>query len=49
MLFRSIVAADEFSGTVMVARDGKPLLVKVSGLASVEHNTPNRTDTKYNL
>lgn len=43
------VAADEFSGTVLVARDGKPLLLKAWGLASVEHDTPNRTDTKYNL
>jgi CubicO group peptidase (beta-lactamase class C family) len=43
------VAADQFSGTVLVARDGKPLLLKAWGLASVEHNVPNRTDTKYNL
>lgn len=43
------VAADRFSGTVLVARDGKPLLLKAWGLASVEHNTPNRTDTSYNL
>ena len=43
------VAADEFSGTVLIARDGKPLLLEAWGLASIEHNTPNRTDTKYNL
>lgn len=43
------VAADQFSGTVLVARDGRPLLLKAWGLASVEHNTPNRTDTRYNL
>jgi D-alanyl-D-alanine carboxypeptidase len=43
------VAADRFSGTVLVARNGKPLLLKAWGLASVEHNAPNRTDTKYNL
>jgi CubicO group peptidase (beta-lactamase class C family) len=43
------VAADRFSGTVLVARDGKPLLLRAWGLASMEHNTPNRTDTKYNL
>jgi D-alanyl-D-alanine carboxypeptidase len=43
------VAADTFSGTVLVARDGKPLLLKAWGLASIEHNVPNRTDTKYNL
>ena len=43
------VATDEFSGTVLVARDGKPLFLKAWGLASVEHNAPNRTDTRYNL
>ena len=43
------VAADQFSGTVLVARHGKPLLLKAWGLASVEHNAANRTDTKYNL
>ena len=43
------VAADQFSGTMLVARDGRPLLLEAWGLASVEHNTPNRTDTKYNL
>jgi CubicO group peptidase (beta-lactamase class C family) len=42
-------AADQFSGTVLVARDGKPLLLKAWGLASIEHNAPNCTDTKYNL
>jgi CubicO group peptidase (beta-lactamase class C family) len=42
-------AADQFSGTVLVAHDGKPLILKAWGLASVEHNAPNRTDTKYNL
>jgi CubicO group peptidase (beta-lactamase class C family) len=43
------MAADQFSGTVLVARDGKPLLLKAWGLASVEHNVPNRADTRYNL
>lgn len=43
------VAADQFSGTVLVARDGRPLLLKAWGLASIEHNAPNRTNTKYNL
>jgi len=43
------VAADQFSGTVLVAGGGKPLLLKVWGLANIEHNAPNRTDTKYNL
>lgn len=42
-------AADEFSGTVLVAKDGKPIFHKAYGLASREYDTPNRTDTKFNL
>lgn len=43
------VAADSFSGVVLVARDGKPLLHRAWGLASVEHEVANRSDTKFNL
>lgn len=43
------VEADEFSGVVLVAHQGKPLLFKAWGLASKEHNVPNRIDTKFNL
>jgi len=42
-------AADEFSGSVLVARDGKTMLLRAWGLASREFNVPNRPDTKFNL
>jgi CubicO group peptidase (beta-lactamase class C family) len=40
---------DAFSGSLLVAKDGKLLLLKVYGLASREFNVPNRVDTKFNL
>jgi D-alanyl-D-alanine carboxypeptidase len=43
------VAADEFSGAVLVARRGKPLFQKAWGMASKEFDAPNRPDTKFNL
>ena len=43
------VAADEFSGTVLVAKKESPLFQKAYGLASKEYNVPNRVDTKFNL
>ena len=44
-----LVAADLFSGSVVVAHDGKPILCRAYGLASRAHDVPNRTDTKFNL
>lgn len=43
------VAADEFSGTVLVAKQDTLLFQKAYGLASKEYNVPNRVDTKFNL
>ncbi|MFL6207350.1 MAG: serine hydrolase domain-containing protein [Pyrinomonadaceae bacterium] len=43
------VAADEFSGTVLVAKQGQPIWQRAYGLASKEYNVPNRLDTKFNL
>src|SRR5262249_54189997 len=43
-----LVAADLFSGSVVVAHDGKPILRRAYGLASRAHGVPNRTDTKFN-
>jgi D-alanyl-D-alanine carboxypeptidase len=43
------VAADEFSGTVLVAKKDSLLFQKAYGLASKEYNVPNRLDTKFNL
>lgn len=43
------VAADEFSGAVLIARQGKTVFLKAWGLASKEFNAPNRPDTRFNL
>lgn len=40
---------DEFSGVVLLAKDGKPVFEKAYGLASKKYNVPNRIDTKFNL
>ncbi|HKR63926.1 MAG TPA: serine hydrolase domain-containing protein [Thermoanaerobaculia bacterium] len=45
----ALVARDLFSGTVLVARDGKPLFFKSYGLANKDTATPNTNDTKYNI
>lgn len=43
------VATDQFSGVVLVAKDGKPILEKVAGIANKEKQIPNTIDTKFNL
>jgi CubicO group peptidase (beta-lactamase class C family) len=48
-LINKSVAAEEFSGTVLIARGGTPVFQKAYGLASREFNAPNRLDTKFNL
>jgi CubicO group peptidase (beta-lactamase class C family) len=40
---------DEFSGAVLIAKNGSPVFQKAYGLASTEFGVPNRTDTKFNL
>ena len=42
-------ARDAFSGTVLVARNGKPIFTKAYGSANKTANTPNRFDTKFDL
>jgi D-alanyl-D-alanine carboxypeptidase len=48
-LIRNLAGKDEFSGVVLVAKDGNPILQKAVGLASREYDVPNRVDTKFNL
>lgn len=48
-LMTTLVAADYFSGSVTIARDGKPLYARAFGLASKAWNAPNRVDTRFNL
>ncbi len=44
-----LVEADAFSGTVLLAKDGKVLFKGAYGLASKRFNVPNKIDTKFNL
>jgi CubicO group peptidase (beta-lactamase class C family) len=47
--FEQLVASDAFSGAVILAKDDKPIFQKAFGLANKITNTPNKTDTKFNL
>jgi D-alanyl-D-alanine carboxypeptidase len=42
-------AKGEFSGTVLLAREGRPFCHEAVGLADREVGAPNRPDTKFNL
>lgn len=46
---RGLVAEDTFSGSVLVARDGRAIFKNAYGAASKEFNVPNRVGTKFNL
>jgi D-alanyl-D-alanine carboxypeptidase len=45
----SLVQADEFSGVLLLAKDGKPFFQKAYGYADRDRRIPNRTDTKFNI
>jgi CubicO group peptidase (beta-lactamase class C family) len=42
-------AADQFSGAVLVAKNGKAIFEQAYGLANRERKTPNRLDTQFRL
>lgn len=44
-----LASQDQFSGTVLVARRGHPVLARSYGMADRQRGIPNRTDTIYNL
>ena len=46
---KRLADSDAFSGTVLLAKNGKVLFKKAYGLASKRFNAPNRIDTKFNL
>jgi CubicO group peptidase (beta-lactamase class C family) len=48
-LVAKLVAADAFSGTVLVAKNGRPFYERACGMANRTWKAPNRTDTKFNL
>lgn len=43
------VQFDHFSGAVLVARDGKPIISKGYGMANYELNVPNNPNTKFRI
>jgi len=43
------VAADHFSGAVLVVKDGKPVLSEADGLADREHKIPNTLKMKFRI
>ena len=45
----TLVKDDRFSGSVLVARGGKPLFEKAYGLANRSDNVPNSTATRFNI
>ncbi len=44
-----LVAADKFSGVVLVAKDDKPVFSRAYGFANKENKTPNNPETIFNL
>ena len=48
-LIDDLVHQDNFSGAVLVAKDGVPLYKRAVGEANKSYRIPNRIDTKFNL
>ena len=48
-LIDSLVARDEFSGTVLIAKDGQPVYKRAAGEACKWYHVPNKIDTKFCL
>src|SRR5688572_7592818 len=48
-LLQKRCGADEFSGVVLLAKDGRPFFEHACGMASREFAAPNRSDTKFNV
>ena len=42
-------AEDRFSGVVLLAKDGQPVMTRAWGYADAAKTTPNRIDTKFNI
>jgi CubicO group peptidase (beta-lactamase class C family) len=43
------VPVEHFMGSILVARDGKPIVSKSYGMANIEHDVPNTPDTVFRL
>lgn len=46
---KTAVEHEKFSGAILVARDGKPIVSRGYGLANVEHDIPNTPRTVFRL
>jgi len=46
---KKLAGADVFSGSVLLAKDGKVLYKGAFGMANKDFNAPNKVDTKFNL
>lgn len=46
---KAVLQVDGFSGTILVARDGKPIVSKGYGLANIELNVPNAPNNVFRL
>ncbi len=44
-----IAREDEFSGVILIAKNGKPIFEQAYGYADREKKLPNRVDTKFNI
>ena len=45
----ALTIGPDFSGVVLLAKDGKPVMQRAAGLADPAKGTENRMDTKFNL
>jgi len=48
-LITRMAAHDMFSGTIVIAKDGKPIYERAVGLASRRFDVPNNMETRFNL
>ena len=46
---QDLAAKDQFSGAVLIAKDGAPVFEVTYGLADRANEVPNRVDTKFNV
>ncbi|MBC7900627.1 MAG: serine hydrolase [Saprospiraceae bacterium] len=46
---RSAVEVERFSGSILVARDGQPIVSKSYGMANVELDVPNKPNTVFRI
>ena len=46
---KAVIRVDGFSGTILVARNGQPIVSKGYGMANIELNVPNTPETVFRL